>query len=45
MAKIFDDLRHSTASLCLLLMRQQGLVTEEEMSQFSPDVQRSARLG
>jgi hypothetical protein len=44
MAKTFNDLRRSTASLCLMLMWRQGLVTDEEMSEFSPEVQRLARL-
>ena len=44
MARTFDDPRRSTAKLCLLLMRRQGLVTDEEMAEFSPEVQRAARL-
>ena len=44
MAKTFNDLRRSTASLCLMLMWRQGLVTDEEMSEFSPEVQRLARF-
>ena len=44
MAKTFDDPRRSTASLSLMLMWRQGLVTEEEMSAFSPELQHLARI-
>ena len=44
MSKAFDDLRRSTASLCLTLMRRQGLVTDEEMMAFSPELQRATKL-
>jgi hypothetical protein len=43
MAKTFDAPRRSTASLSLMLMWRQGLVTEEEISAFSPELQRLAR--
>ena len=44
MSTAFDDLRRSTASLCLMLMRRQGLVTDDEMLEFSPEVQRATEL-
>lgn len=43
-ASAFNDFRRSTAALCLLQIVRQGLVTEEELSRFSPDVQHPARL-
>ena len=43
MSRAFDDLRRSTAVHCLMLMHQLGLVTEQEMMEFSPDIQRAAR--
>jgi hypothetical protein len=39
MSAAFDDFRRSTARLCLKLMRRQGVVTDEEMMAFSPEVQ------
>lgn len=39
MAKTFDDLRRSTAALCLMLMWRQRLVTEDELATFSSDIQ------
>jgi hypothetical protein len=44
MAKAFDAPGRSTASLSLMLMWRRGLVTEEEMSAFSPELQRLVRL-
>ena len=44
MSAAFDDLRRSTARLCLTLMRRQGLVTDEEMTEFSPEIQRATKL-
>jgi hypothetical protein len=43
-AEAFNDFRRSTASFCLRLMWQHGLVTDGEMSEFSPEIQRLARL-
>jgi hypothetical protein len=37
-AEAFDDFRRSTAILQLALMRARGLVSDEEMSKFTPDV-------
>ena len=39
MANAFDDYRRSTALLCLILMHKHGLLTEEEIQEFSDDVQ------
>lgn len=39
MSAAFDDFRRSTARLCLKLMRWQRVVTDEEMMEFSPEVQ------
>ena len=39
MSAAFGDFRRSTARLCLMLMRGQGVVTDEEMMEFSPEVQ------
>ncbi len=44
MARAFDDPRRSTADLQLRLMVYHGLVLDEELSQFSPDVQRVVKL-
>lgn len=44
MSTAFDDLRRSTAALCLMLMRRHGLVTDEEVMEFSPDIQRATEL-
>jgi hypothetical protein len=44
MSAAFDDFRRSTARLCLKLMHRQGLVTDEEMTEFSPEVQRAMEL-
>lgn len=41
MARAFDDLRRSTAVVCLKLMYQLGLVTDEELTQFSSEVQKT----
>lgn len=43
MANAFDDLRRSTAIFCLGLMVARGLLTEEELSEFSSEVERMAR--
>jgi len=40
----FDDFRRSTARLCLKLMRRQGVVTDEEMVEFSAEIQRATEL-
>ncbi len=44
MSPAFDDFRRSSARLCLKLMRRQGLVTDEEMMEFSPEVQRATEF-
>lgn len=44
MSAAFDDFRRSTAKLCLGLMRRQGVVTDEEKMEFSPEVQRGIAL-
>jgi hypothetical protein len=44
MSAAFDDFRRSTARLCLKLMRRQGVVTDEEMMEFSPEIQRATEL-
>ena len=44
MVRIFDSLRRSTAVLCLISMRSHGLVTDEEMSAFSPELQQRVSL-
>jgi len=44
MSAAFDDFRRSTAELCLGLMRRQGIVTDEEMREFSPEVQHATDL-
>lgn len=44
MALAFDDLRRSTAVLCLRLMVRQDLLTKKELSQFSSEVQRAAMI-
>jgi len=44
MSAAFDDFRRSTAVLCLTLMRQQGLVTDEELMDLRPEVQRAMDL-
>lgn len=41
MAHAFDDLRRSTAIHCLVLMYGLALVTDQEIMQFEPDVQRA----
>jgi hypothetical protein len=38
MAHAFDDFRRSTAILCLRLLLFHRLLTEEELSEFSPEV-------
>ena len=44
MSTAFDDFRRSTARFCLKLMRRQGLVTDEEMMEFSPEVRYATEL-
>ena len=44
MSAVFDDFWRSTARLCLKLMRRQGVVTDEEMMEFSHEVQRATEL-
>ena len=41
---MFDDLRRSTALLRLMLIRRHGLVTEEELSEFSPEAQHATEF-
>lgn len=41
MSWAFDDFRRSSVVLCLMLMHKHGLLTEEEIQDFSEDVQRS----
>jgi len=43
-ARIFDDLRRSTALLKLAAMRSRGLLTEEEFSRFSDETQGAVDL-
>ncbi|HET8554752.1 MAG TPA: hypothetical protein VFL78_08005 [Rhodanobacteraceae bacterium] len=43
MAMIFDDPRRSEAHLSLMLMVRHGLVTENELSRFTLELQDSAR--
>lgn len=43
MAHAFDDFRRSTAVSCLRLMWELGVVTEQELSEFSFEVQRAVR--
>jgi hypothetical protein len=40
MAAAFDDFRRSTAILCLQLIVFYDLLTDAELSRFTPDVQR-----
>lgn len=42
MADAFDNPRRSTAIMCLMLMVSLGLLTDDELSEFSPEVQRRA---
>ena len=39
LARAFDDLRRSTALLRLLNIINEGLLTDEELKQFSPELQ------
>lgn len=41
MARAFDEFSRSTAVLCLMQFQHLGLLTEEEIAQFSDDVRRS----
>lgn len=43
LANAFDDLRRSTATLCLGLMVMHDLLTEEGLSGLSPDILRAIR--
>jgi hypothetical protein len=43
MPMIFDSLRRSTAVLCLMAMGSRGLLTDEEVSELSPELQRTVR--
>jgi len=45
MPMIFDSLRRSTAVLCLMAMGSRGLLTDEEVSELSPELQRTVRPG
>lgn len=42
MAPAFDDFRRSTAVFCLRFMVGYGLLTEEELSKFSPETRHIA---
>jgi hypothetical protein len=42
LGNLFDDLRRSTATLQIMLIRKHGLFTEDEFSQFSQEVQEFA---
>jgi hypothetical protein len=44
MTRIFDTLRRSSALLCLMTMRRNELVTEEEMQSFSPELQSATEI-
>ena len=44
MARAFDDFRRSTALEQLGLIKRLGVLTEEELSMFSPDAQRVIRV-
>jgi hypothetical protein len=44
MAQAFDDFRRSTATICLRDMFIHGLLTDEELSEFSSEVQRVVRI-
>jgi hypothetical protein len=44
LARMFDDPRRSTAVFSLMQMRRHGLLTEQEISQFSEETQRMARV-
>lgn len=39
MGRCFDDLRRSTALLQLLIIIKEGLLTDEELKHFSPELQ------
>lgn len=43
LADAFDDLRRSVALTRLMHLRRLALLSDEEMSQFSPDTQESVR--
>lgn len=40
MVAIFDDSRRSTAVICLSIMKRHGLITDEELDSFSPELQK-----
>ena len=44
MFQIFDTLRRSSAALSLMMMRRHGLVTDEEMRSFSPELQQASKI-
>ena len=41
MAVAFDDFRRSTAVLCLIQFQKLGVITDDEIKEFSENVQRS----
>jgi hypothetical protein len=43
MPLLFDSLRRSTAVICLMAMSSRGLLTNEEVSELSPEIQRTVR--
>lgn len=43
MARAFDDFRRSTAIMQLGILRRMGLLTDEELSAFSPQTQARVR--
>ena len=45
LAQVFDDQRRSTALIQLMLLKSHGLLTEEEVSRFSPETREVLRLG
>ncbi len=44
MAKAFNDPRRSNAFILLANIKEQGLLTEEELMQFSPDVREAIEV-
>jgi hypothetical protein len=42
--RIFDTLRLSSAGRCLIMMRSQKLVTDDELQAFSPALQQRTQL-
>lgn len=41
----FNDPRRSTALLAITLIRSYGLLTEEEVAEFSPEIEQTTRPG